>query len=248
MDETGTNPIEIEPCAKRIRVVFGDRVVADSVDARMVWEHPYHPQYYFPLADVDRALLVDSDHRSSDPRMGTATHQTVRVGDREAVDAAWRYPDSPVDALRDLVRFDWAAMDRWYEEGEEVFVHARNPYARIDVLESDRHVRVEIDGVTVADSTRPRLLFETRLPTRYYLPHDDVRMDLLTPTDTETSCPYKGVATYWSARINDVDHLDIVWSYPTPLLDVAKVTGLLCFYNEKVDMFVDGRRLPRSGR
>jgi uncharacterized protein (DUF427 family) len=246
MGETASGETNVESCPKRVRVVFANRVIADSLDVRMIWEHPHYPQYYFPVDDVDGAALAETDHTTTDPERGTASHFTVRVGDREAVNAAWQYRNSPHEALRGLVRFDWAAMDRWYEEGEEVFVHARNPYARIDVLESDRHVQVEIDGITVADSTRPRLLFETRLPTRYYLPHDDVRMDLLAAGDTTTRCPYKGVASYWTARIDGVDHADIVWSYPTPILEVSKVTGLLCFYNEKVDLIVDGQRLPRA--
>jgi len=234
-----------ESCAKRVRVVFANRTFADSSDTLLVWEHPYYPQYYFPVSHVDADVLAETDHTTLDPVRGTATHYTVRIGDREAINAAWRYRDAPDEALRDRIRFDWAAMDRWYEEGEEVFVHARNPYSRIDVLESDRHVQVEIDGVTVADSVRPRLLIETRLPTRYYLPHHDVRFDLLTATETTTRCPYKGEASYWTARVGDVDHRDIVWSYPNPLLEVAKVTGLMCFYNEKVDLIVDGRRPPR---
>jgi uncharacterized protein (DUF427 family) len=248
MNEAAPRQIDIEPCGKRIRVVFADRVIADSTRVRMVWEHPYYPQYYFPFDDVRVDTLVESDPSPAEPALGVATRFTVRVGEREAVDAAWQYRDSPIDDLRGLVRFDWAAMDRWYEEGEEVFVHARNPYWRIDVLESDRRVQVEIGGVTVADSIRPRLLFETRLPTRYYLPHDDVRTDLLIPTGTQTGCPYKGTASYWTATVDGVEHPDIVWSYQTPLLEVAKVAGLMCFYNEKVDLIVDGQRLPRSGR
>jgi uncharacterized protein (DUF427 family) len=131
-------------------------------------------------------------------------------------------------------------VDAWFEEDDEVFVHARDPYHRVDVLNSSRHVRVEIDGATVAASRRPRLLFETGLPTRYYLPKADVRMDLLEPTDTTTRCPYKGEAIYWSARIGGQLREDVVWSYPYPIPEIPKIEHLLAFFNERVDLYVDG--------
>ena len=131
-------------------------------------------------------------------------------------------------------------MEHWFEEDEEVFVHPRDPYSRVDTLPSTRHIRVEVDGVTVADSKRPYLLFETGLPTRYYIPPEDVKMDLLQPTDSHTRCPYKGVASYWSVQVGDNIYKDIVWSYPDPIPESPKLEGLLSFYNEKVDIFVDG--------
>jgi uncharacterized protein (DUF427 family) len=134
---------------------------------------------------------------------------------------------------------------QWFEEDEEIFVHPRNPTTRIDVLDSSRHVQVVVDGVTVADSHRPRLLFETGLPTRYYLPKVDVRMELLEPTDSESACPYKGTARYWSVRIGEHLHEDFAWSYPTPLPESQKVAGMVCFYNERVDLIVDGEPLER---
>jgi uncharacterized protein (DUF427 family) len=134
-------------------------------------------------------------------------------------------------------------MDSWFEEDEEVFVHARDPYKRIDALRSSRHVRVEVDGVVLAESDHPTILFETSLPPRYYLPKVDVRMDLLEPTDTVTRCPYKGQARYWSARIGDRLEQDIAWSYPSPFPESQPVMALVCFYNERVDLIVDGERL-----
>jgi uncharacterized protein (DUF427 family) len=130
-------------------------------------------------------------------------------------------------------------MDHWFEEDEEVFVHARDPYTRIDILPSSRRVRVEIDGVTVADTTHASFLYETGLPTRYYLPKTDVRMDLLTPTDTVTMCPYKGDARYWSVTVDGQTHENVVWGYDAPLPESQKVVGLVSFYNEKVDVYVD---------
>ena len=150
------------------------------------------------------------------------------------------------DAEHDgLLAFRWAEMDHWFEEDEEVYTHPRDPYTRVDILASSRRVQVEVDGVTVADSTSPRLLFETGLPTRYYVPKTDVRMDLLRHTDTSTGCPYKGTAEYWSIDINGRAHPDIAWSYKAPFAESQKIAGLIAFYNEKVDLVVDGLRLDR---
>jgi uncharacterized protein (DUF427 family) len=126
-----------------------------------------------------------------------------------------------------------------------VFVHPRDPYHRVDVVHSSRHVKVVVDGEVVAETTRPRLLFETGLPTRYYIPKLDVRMDLLQPTDSVTACPYKGRARYWSVRVGDRTLKDLVWSYPAPIPECPKIEGLLSFYNERVDIYVDGELQPR---
>ena len=169
----------------------------------------------------------------------------MKVAGADADGAALRYPDSPIEALRDLVRLDWASMSEWFEEDEPVYTHPRDPYSRVDILASSRHVRVEIDGVTVADSGQPRILFETGLPPRYYLPLTDLRMDLLRPSDTQTHCPYKGTAAYWSVDTGQAVHTDIVWIYRTPLPESQKVAGLACLYNEKVDIYLDGELQER---
>ena len=162
-----------------------------------------------------------------------------------AADVTIASSTSPDERLRDHVRFDWAAMDAWFEEDEEVFVHPRSPYARVDVLPSSRHVQVEIEGVALADSRHAQLLVETGLPARWYLPKVDVRMDLLEPTDTVTQCPYKGTARYWSARLPGGVAKDVAWSYPTPLPESERIAGRISFYNERVDLIVDGVRQQR---
>ncbi|MFQ5558589.1 MAG: DUF427 domain-containing protein [Acidimicrobiales bacterium] len=149
-------------------------------------------------------------------------------------------PTKEIEALPDHVRVRWDAVDHWFEEDVEVFVHPRDPHTRVDALASSRQVRVIIEGTTVAESTRPTILFETGLPRRFYLPPTDVRLDLLTPTDTTTACPYKGWASYWTATIDGVEHPDVVWSYRTPLPESRTVAGLMCFFDEKVDVEVDG--------
>lgn len=156
-----------------------------------------------------------------------------------------KLPTTTIEELPGHVKLDWGVVDRWFEENEEVFVHPRSPYARIDALPSSRHVVVRIGGEIVADSRNPTILFETGLPARYYLPPDDVRLDLLSATDTSTGCPYKGVARYWSVTVDGEEHTDIAWGYDDPLPESAPVKGLICFYNEKVDIEVDGEQVER---
>lgn len=224
--------------------MVGGRTVVDSRGARFVWEVPYYPAWYFPV-DAVAGELVPNGGIVRSPSRGEGTRYDLAVGERTVTDAAWRHLESPVEELRDLVRFEWSAMDSWFEENTEVFVHPRSPEVRVDALPSSRHVRVSIDGEVLADSVRPTVLYETGLPARYYLPKLDVRMDLLTPTDTSTGCPYKGWANYWSVTVGDTTHDDIVWGYATPLPESEAIAGLVCFYNERVDLEIDGGSLER---
>ncbi len=237
--------VKVEQGHKRVRAYLHGEVVADTTRPLLVWEIPYFPAYYFPEEDVRTELLVPSERTEHSPSRGDATYAHIEVGGARADDAAWRFPDSPIEELRTAIRLDWEAMDAWFEEDEEVYVHPRSPYTRVDVLRSSRHVQVEIDGVVVADSVRPVLLFETGLPTRYYLPKTDVRLDLLTPTDTISQCPYKGTAEYYSVTVDGTKQDDVVWWYRAPLHESAGIAGLVSFYNEKVDLIIDGERLER---
>jgi uncharacterized protein (DUF427 family) len=239
--------VRIEHGAKRVRAFLGGEVVADTSRPVLVWEVPYYPAYYIPLADVRAQLHPDGGGPHS-PSRGDARSYSVVAGGREAAGAALRYEDSPIPELRGLVRLDWHAMDAWFEEDEEVFTHPRDPYTRVDILASSRHVRVEVGGIVVAESASPRLLFETGLPVRYYLPKPHVRLDLLIPSETVTHCPYKGRAEYWSVRAPDGVHEDVAWSYRTPLPESQKVAGLVAFLDERVDVTVDGvpQERPRT--
>src|SRR5919199_5083429 len=245
--KTQRGRIRVERGAKRVRAFLGGAVVADTTRPVLVWEVPYYPAYYVPLADVCAELEADGETVRS-PSRGAGRTFTVRAGGREAPGAALRYEDSPIAELRDLVRLDWASMDAWFEEDEEIFTHPRDPYTRVDILPSSRHIRVEVDGTTVAESNGPRLLFETGLPPRYYLPKTHVRLDLLVPSDTVSHCPYKGRAAYWSVRTPHRLRADLAWSYATPLPESQKIAGLVAFYNEKVDIHVDGvlQERPRT--
>lgn len=232
--------VRVEEGQKWVRVYLEDQLVADTRRPKLVWERPYFPTYYFPPEDVAPGTLFATGETEHSPSRGNASIATVKADGVAAPGAARVWDDAAIEAIAGHVSFDWAAMTRWLEEDEEVFVHARNPYTRIDILASSRRVEVVIDGVTIAVTERPLLLFETGLPVRYYLPRGDVRFDLLETSGTRTGCPYKGEAEYWHARIGDALHEDIVWSYPEPFSESAKIAGLLSFYNERVDIVVDG--------
>jgi uncharacterized protein (DUF427 family) len=228
--------VRLEHGTKRIRAYLGGEVVADTTRPLLVWEKPYFPTYYFPLDDVHTDLL-SADGSIVESR-GDGQSFTIRAGGKEAVGAALRYEQSPFEELREAIRLDWHAIDAWFEEDEQVYTHPRDPYTRVDILTSSRHIRVAGGGVTIADTHRPTLLFETGLPTRYYLPRTHVRMDLFERSDTVSHCPYKGAAEYWSLRTGG--GLDVAWSYRTPLPESQKIAGLIGFYPEKVELYVDG--------
>ncbi|QRP43390.1 DUF427 domain-containing protein [Amycolatopsis sp. FDAARGOS 1241] len=235
----------VEPVPRRVRAVLGGATVLDTTRAKYVWEWPYYPQFYIPVADVAPGVLVDENHPQRLKR-GTARRHTLKAGDEVRAAAARVYGDDAVAGLAEHVRFEWDALDAWFEEDEQIFVHPRNPYARVDALRSTRHVRVALEGHTLAESSSPVLLFETGLPTRYYFNRTEIDFARLVPTSTETECPYKGRTTgYWSVRVGDVLHQDLAWVYDFPTAALSPIKGLVCFYNEKVDLFVDGVEIPR---
>jgi uncharacterized protein (DUF427 family) len=246
-----TNPdykITFEASPRRVRIVLNGATVADSTDAHLLFETRHLPVYYFPCRDVRMDLLTPTDHHTFCPYKGQASYWTIKAGERTAENAVWGYPEpyEEVAAIKDYVAFYWDRVDHWYEEDEEIFVHPRDPYKRVDVVQSSRPVQVVLGGEVVAETRRARFLFETRLPTRYYIPPEDVRMDLLVPSAKKTRCPYKGEARYWSAKIGDRVFEDIVWSYQEPIAECPKIKGYLCFFNEQVDeMRVDGKTMPR---
>lgn len=234
--------------------MIGGKVIADSTSVELLFETGKLPVYYFPRSDVRTDLLVESARESADEVKGPTIYFDIvandRSGERAVERAAWSCEgvESHGPALGDLIAFDWNKMGAWFEEDEEVFVHARDPYHRVDTLESSRHIEVSVNGVKVADSRRPIMLFETGLPTRYYLPKMDVQLELLTRTKTQTACPYKGTAGYWSVQTADGVVEDIVWGYETPIPEIPKIAGRLCFYDEKVDVRIDGvpQERPRT--
>lgn len=235
----------VEPWPRRVRAFVDGVPIADSSRVSLLLEPRRLPVFYFPTEDVRMERLVESGKQRE--RKGDATRFAVSTGGRKLENAAWMFADPAAEfsAIRSRVAFVWDAMDSWFEEDDEVFVHPRDPYHRVDVLNSSRHVRVDVRGVTVAETHRPRLLFETGLPTRYYIPKVDVRMELLRPTALRTRCPYKGEAVYWAVVLNGEVTDDIVWSYPSPIPECPKIENLVCFFNELVDIHVDGEPQAR---
>jgi uncharacterized protein (DUF427 family) len=231
--------VRVEHGTRRIRAYLAGELVADTKRPFLVWEKPYHPTYYFPAADVRAELLRPEARTVHSPSRGDAAVFTIAAGGSARPGAAHHYEHSPFETLRDTIRLEWDAMDAWFEEDEQVFAHPRDPYTRVDILQSSRHVRVDVDGTTVAESTMPTLLFETGLPVRFYLPKTHVRMDLLTANDSASHCPYKGEAEYWSLTHGGT-RVDVAWSYRTPLPESQKIAGLISFDTDKVDLYVDG--------
>jgi uncharacterized protein (DUF427 family) len=233
----------VEPAPRRVRGYLGTEVVFDTTAARYVWETPSYPQYYIPRSDVRPQFLVDEDHPQKVQFGPSRTYSLVGGG--QTHESAARVFDPGDGPVAGLVRFDWKWLT-WFEEDEPIYGHPRNPYARVDALRSHRHVEVELDGVTLADTHSPVLLFETGLPTRYYIDKTDTAFEHLEPSDSQTLCPYKGVTSeYWSVRVGDELHPDLAWTYHYPLPAVAPIAGTVAFYNEKLDITVDGVRLER---
>src|SRR5215213_10411397 len=236
-----------EDSPRRVRVMFGGETVADSRHVKLMHEKGLLPVYYFPEGDVRMDLLEAVDHSTHCPFKGNASYWSVKVGEAVAEKAVWGYPEPLEDAppLAGYVAFYWNKMDAWYEEDEQVFVHPRDPYHRVDVLESSRRVKVRVNGEVIAETERPRVLFETGLPPRYYTPPEDVREDVLVKSEKTTRCPYKGVASYWSVEAGGERVEDLIWYYPEPIPESGKIEGLLAFFNERVDLEVDGEEQER---
>lgn len=254
--ETGEavrSPVSVmrfEPASRRIRAFLAGTVIADSTDARLVLEGNGIPVVYFPMDDVRMDLMEPTDRRTRCPHKGDASYWNIQAGEATAKNAAWSYenPVPQAEEIRGQVAFYWDKMDSWYEEDDEVFAHPRHPFHRVDVIHSSRHIRVAVKGETVAETTRPRLLFETLLPTRYYIPKLDVRMELLEPSETVTRCPYKGKATYFDVVAGGGVLKDLAWVYENPIPECPKIENLVCFLNEKADIYVDGEisEVPRT--
>jgi uncharacterized protein (DUF427 family) len=237
-----------EPSDRWVRGRKGEVTVVDSRHPVLVWEPEVPvPLYAFPREEVREDLLRPARNPLTGTHTGSRIFYDLELDGELLENAAWTFPAAD---LAGHIAFEWfrragRGLEHWYEEEEEIFIHPRDPHKRVDALPSSRHVRVEIDGTLVADTRRPVLLFETGLPTRFYVPREDVRLELFVPTDHHTGCPYKGTAEYWSWRGTAGVPRNIVWSYPQPLPAVGAIRDLLAFYNEAVDITVDGESLAR---
>lgn len=230
----------LHPLDQRIRGYVGDRAVVDTTSAQMLHETGLLPRWYIPLTDVAADLLVPNEQRTWCPFKGEAVYRDLRLDERQIENVAWSYPE-PLDGcppIADLVSFELARLDAWYEEDERVLGHPRDPFHRVDARRSSRHVVVRAGGELVAESRSPVALFETGLRPQYYLPETDVRTGLLRPSETETVCPYKGVARYEHIDAGGTRIEDAVWCYREPLLEALPVARHRCFGGEQVDVEV----------
>ncbi len=236
---------QVEPAPRRVRGLLGGEVIFDTSRAIYVWEWPNYPWYYVPLADVRDDFLIDEQHPQK-VAQGSARRHGLQVGDVSRPKAVRVFEEDSIAGLAGMARFEWQALDSWFEEDEEIFVHPRNPYTRVDALRSTRRVRIELDGLLLAESSATVMVFETGLPTRYYFDRSAVDFDHMKATDTTTSCPYKGrTSQYWSILAGGAIHPDLAWGYDFPTRQLLPIAGLVAFYNEKVDVIVDRDRLPR---
>lgn len=238
------NTVLAVPTEKRVRAFMKEGVLADSVNV-LILRIPGKPVIYsFPSMDV-RLSAMEKDGEGSD-ELGKYASYSMKENGRVIAGLAKLYRETPegMQGLHDRVILDWTSVDRWMEEEENVMVHPRDPYTRIDVLESSRKVEIRMKGVKIAESSRPMMLFETGLPARYYVPPKDVEMEFLVPSRHETRCPYKGKASYWDIRIEGETFKNMAWSYLEPFGESRKIKGYFCFYTERLDeMTVDGKEI-----
>ncbi|KAI0031292.1 DUF427-domain-containing protein [Vararia minispora EC-137] len=226
-----------EKCRKRVRVVYGGHTLVDTRRSRLVWEHVFYPVYYVPLDDVDEIFFEHSG--------GNAVADTYDIiaGGRRSVNAAQLFKKGD---MKGWLKIAPDKVDHWFEEDEEIYLHPKDPYKRVDVLQSSREVSIQVDGVEIARSTKARLMYETGLPVRTYIPKTDVHLEYLEPSDLISACPYKGVANYYNVRLPKGLTMDgLVWWYRNPNAECIDIKGYVAFYDERVDVFVDGVLVPR---
>jgi uncharacterized protein (DUF427 family) len=232
----------LEPLRRRMSVELGGRTIARSDDAVLLFEPARYPVAYFPIGDIGDGVLQPATRETAHPDLGKTTWFDVIGGDgRVARRGAWRHldPPEPAAALRDTVAFAWRAMDAFYEEDERILGHAADPYHRIDIRRTSRHLVAQLGDHVVADTHAPLVLYESGFAPRWYVPRADIAADALEPVQEQTFCPYKGVASYY-----DVGGVrQAAWSYRAPFAEVERIADLVSFYPEKVAITIDGQRL-----
>jgi len=230
-----------EPLRRRMRVQFGGSWIADSEDVVLLHEPERYPVAYFPLSDIASGALEPGEHTTRHRDLGTTSWYTVRVGEQSKPRAAWQHTELPAYAteLTGRVAFAWRAMDAFYEEDERIVGHAADAYHRIDIRQTSRHLTVRQGDRTIADSTRPLALYESGFAPRWYVPRADVDASALAPAQGQTFCPYKGLCSYYDIA----DARRAAWSYEDAWPDVRRVSGLLSFEPDKIEVYLDGTRL-----
>ncbi|TFK36717.1 DUF427-domain-containing protein [Crucibulum laeve] len=228
----------IEDSPKRIRVYIAGVCIVDTRHAKLVWEHAHYPNYFFPEVDLPNWYL------SIPTASPDVASYDLWIGLRGAPKTITRYLTGP---LAGLFTIKFSDMDAWFEEDEQIYVHPRDPYKRVDVLQSSRHIRIEANGIEIANTRAPRLLFETGLPVRTYIAKTDCRLDLLEPSELTTECPYKGKANYYHVQLESGRFENVVWWYPNTTAECSLIRGYVAFYDEKVDVWVDSEKQEKPG-
>ncbi|MEU8735340.1 DUF427 domain-containing protein [Streptomyces tendae] len=235
----------VEPVPRRIRGFMDGRCVFDTVRARYLWLWPGYPQYCIPREDLQEGTLVD-EHSSEELAVGRARRHGLLLGGNLHRDAGWVWEDTAPSGVIGYVSFRWESVERWFEEDEQVFVHPRNPYTRVDALRSGQNIRIEVDGTVIADAPTSVMVFETGLPTRHYLDRVYIDWSRMVPSHTATRCPYKGQTSgYWSVHTETAVHTDVAWAYDFPTPQLGSIAGMVAFYDETVDVYRDDRLVPR---
>jgi uncharacterized protein (DUF427 family) len=230
-----------EPLRRRMRVQFGGAWIADSEDVVLLHEPGRYPVAYFPPGAVADGALEPAEHTTQHRDLGPTSWYTVRAGDQSAQRAAWQHTGLPAHAaeLAGRIAFAWRAMDAFYEEDERIVGHAADPYHRVDIRQASRHLVAREGGRTVADTTRPLVLYESGFAPRWYVPREDADLTLLEPAQGQTFCPYKGLCSYYD--IGGVQRA--VWSYEDAYPEVRRICGLLSFEPDKLEVYLDDSRM-----
>ena len=232
----------IEPLRRRMSVGFDRGIIARSDEALILFEPARYPVAYFPIGDIGQGVLLPADHVSTHPDLGkTGWFDVVGGHGQIAKRGAWQHVDPPAQAaaLRDTVAFAWRAMDAFYEEDERILGHAADPYHRIDIRRSSRHLVVRDGDEVIADTHSPLVLYESGFAPRWYVPRADIVANALEPVEGQTFCPYKGLASYFNVG----EARTAAWSYRAPFEEVERITDLVSFYPEKVTITIDGEKV-----
>lgn len=238
--------IYFEEFPRRMRGLFAGETVVDSTRVKLMHEYGQLGRCYFPFADVRMERLERNARVSYSPGKGAAVYWNLSVGGRVVENAAWSFsePDGDIPGLAGYIAFYWNALDGWLEEDEEAVGHVRDPYHRMDVLETSRKVRVSLEGQTLAESDKLFVVHESSLPPRWYFPPDGVTAEL-TPSGLSGTCAYKGHGEFYSVRIGSDVYENIAWTYPNPRRDAARIKDHIAYFDERVDTEIDGEPQPR---
>ncbi|KAK3718933.1 hypothetical protein LTR37_004849 [Vermiconidia calcicola] len=249
-------PVKTLKTPRKVQILFGGAYIIRTINASYVWEHPYYPQFYVPKSELVEASkqggfdFKEGEKFQLDNGTPVGSQYEIKVhGDTgKSTDKVLAFNDDlsgKGEELKGLVKIEFSAMDQWFEEDTPIHVHPKDPFKRIDISQSTRDIKVYVEGQRIAHTTTSMHLYETGLPCRFYIPLTSVDPTVLRPSKTTTKCPYKGEAEYYSVEIKGELHEDIFWYYRVPTLESGKVEGLLCPYNERVDIELDGKKLER---